>query len=506
MKRLCLLSSLIVASCLPACTREASTKEPPRDETPLKIAQRPSSIVVPFTIPLVALQERLQSSVPELLYQIDEGKDACIPEQYAKGCIGVSRRGRCYGKEYSFTTVPAIDCHLNGSATRGPITVTGSDNTISLSTPISVVVTARGRGEIGKNIRETATGTAIFNVSATPDIDENWNPQASVATDYSWRDRIGADILGFRVTFGSKVNPKIDEALDSVKAQVPQLLSDFQLKDKVSQIWDSSTKPIRLSASPDTWMRFTPREVGFSGINAKDGALTGALYMSGFTETFVGAEPARVAPGPLPKLIKKLPPPGFNVFVPVLADYSTIAAQAEKALEVGKTKVIVVPGLGQSKVTFEKVKVYQTNRRSLAIGVTLKVDPDGSWRDTHGTVWLVAQPQVDMNTKVLSVRNLALSSATNNEVADALVKVVNTPLIMRIIMNSVRFDFSRQWQQALVEATKSLNRDLGNGITIHGKIDTANVVDASTSSTGYFIGLEASGPVEVDIRGGSLPQ
>ena len=499
MRQLTTIATLATVMILSACSREGSNPAPPRDDTPIKIAERASTITVPITASILALETQLNEKIPTRLLDVNENRDACVPARMARVCLGISIGGRCRGQEVTTKITPDIDCHLDGHADRGAISLSGSGNTITLAMPVSVDVKVTGRGEIGKNIQETVTGAATVKGSITPDIGENWEPKAVIGINYDWTDRIGVDVLGQRITFASRVDPKINEAIKKMSDELPAALASLRAREQIEAVWKQSTKPVKLSQDPESWFRFTPQQAGFSGVNVQDGVAAATLMIAGRTETFLGTEPPQIAAPPLSPLQKAVPDPGFRLFVPVLADYNAMAAAAEKALKVGQPQTLNIPGLGKAQVTFTDVDVYQAKGRVMAIGVSLNVDTDDSWRDINGTVWMTARPVFDNATKVLRVADVSVVANTNNEVVDQLIRVINFGPVNKLIRSSLSYNFNDKWTKALAQANAALSRDLGNGLVLRGAINQANVREASTSPVGYYVVLEAEGAVEVDL-------
>lgn len=469
---------------------------PPRDETPVEIAERASSIVIPVTAPLSALQDRLNTDVPSRLVTIDETRDGCVPARWARVCIGLELGGSCRGQEVRTKITPEIDCTLDGYVDRGGFAVSGSGQTLSLSVPVNASVTARGRGEIGRHIRTTANGSVNVRANAAFDISEDWVPKATVATDYSWNDKLGIDILGFRVTFSGQADPQIRDILRKFEQDVPGYVGQLELKQRMDEIWRKAFEPVRLAENPESWLRFTPQAVGFSGFTLDNGQIATTLMLEGKTETFLGAKPKSSPVTPLPRLAREIKTTGFHFFLPVTADYTLMTTQAERALSVGKPQHFDIQGLGKVEATFKKVEIYQTRDRSLAIGITLDADPERDWFDTRGTVWFIAKPQFDDRTKRVWIDKMAVFGDTNNETVDLLLKIINFKPANDRLRKSLVYDFSKEWDDALAKAGQAMTVQTPSGLNLFGTITNANLVGSSTTPRGFYLGLETHGTMQ----------
>lgn len=483
--------------------RQGSTAAPPRDDTPIQVAQRPSTIVVPISASLMALQARLNAQVPNQLFAIDEARDQCLAPQYTQVCIGVTLGGACRGRSVRTQITPAIPCHIRGNVDRGPIQLSGAGATINVQVPVAVRAQVSGQGAVGRHIRETVTGSAVVDAALTPAIGPDWTPGGRLSLGYDWRNRIGIDVLGQRISLAASVDPMISQLFGRIAAQAPQALAEIRLRERMQQVWTQLAQPVQLSQDPASWLRFVPSAVGYSGLQVTDGTAATRVMISGVTATFVGGRPSAGDPGPLPPLRGGTAEPGFRLFVPVLADYRLMAETAEQALQVGTRQPFDIPVLGTGTVTFRDVEIYQTTDRRLAVGVTLSLDTVGTWGDVRGTVWLTARPVFDRATRTLSVDQVEVAADTNNAAADQLLRVINFGPVNQRVRAAVRYDLNEAWQQALARANAALNRDLGQGIRMRGAIRSARVAETSTAPAGFYLGLEAEGLVEVDI--GSAP-
>ncbi|TFI57552.1 DUF4403 family protein [Sphingomonas parva] len=491
--RLLMVQVLLVTG----CSREGSTAAPPRDYSPVEIAERQSTIVVPVSTSLARVEERLNQAIPSRLFSLDQSFDACLPAQYTQLCIGVTSGGVCRGRSVKIQITPPIGCQIAGHIDREHIQLSGGGSVINLSVPVSLTADVRGKGPVGRLVAEDVTGSVTITGSIIPTIDRTWAPRAELSLDVEWRNRIGIDVLGQRITLARSVDPMIDKALQRVAAEAPDALRSLRLAQRMQRVWTQLGQPIRLSQEPSSWFRLTPAEVGYSGLHVSDGRASTTITISGRTATFLGGEPPATDPGALPPLARSSASPGFRLFLPILANYSVISAAAEDALRAGKAQVLDIPVLGKCTVTFGKVEIYQTRNRNLAIGITLSLSNDRDWRDLRGTIWLTARPTFDSKSRTLGVDRMRVSADTNSPVADQLVRVINFPPLNELIRSSLRYDLTSAWAQALSQATAALNRDLGHGIRMRGTIERARLTETSSAPRGYYLGLEAEGTVTI---------
>lgn len=471
-----------------------SHEQPPRTADIIQVLPHQSSFAIPVSAKLSDIESKLNSSIPATLYSIDEGLSDCVPPQWIDKCIVPNIfTGGC-SQHLKTIITPGIDCHLSGAVTRrGSVSVAGAGQNIALKVPINVSVTAKGRGEIGKNIQSTASGDFDATATLTFDIDEDWKPSGAVSADYNWTDPPHVWILGFKITFADKVDPEIRKQLDSLRQKLPQLLSDLNLRALAAQNWEKAFTVIQVSKSPSIWITVAPESVGYSGYSVSDGKIQLTLSAAGNVSTSLGSQPAPPSTTSLPKLARTQSGSGFDFSLPLYASYSALEDQLKLALKVGEQQSFTVRGVGDVKVTFKDVVLHQTTGKALALGLSLEADPPSSFLSTKGTIWLTTKFELDNDKKVVAPETLAIYSNTNNVPADLLVSLVQLPPINDILRNALRYDFSSEYARMLKEVNGSLRRQLTPDMYIDGRVDTMRFEDIAAGPDGLAATLKAHG-------------
>jgi hypothetical protein len=499
MKRLCPLI-LILAAC------SVKSPPPPHVETAVQLPTRASSLVVPVSGSLSQLRSALNAAVPTRVYSIDEDRDACIPKQTAKVCMlphpaislfGHKVQDASCGQWVETDVSPAIDCHLTGAVDRGDIQLSANGSTLNVSVPLSASVTARGRGEIGKNIQTTVSGSMVLSAKIAADISPDWTPQLTLDPSYTWTTPPNFHILGIDVTIQDKIDPEIHQALGQLQSTLAERIQDLQLRQSAEALWKKAYEPVRVSSNPDIWVRFTPKAIGLSGISSDDQALTITLMAAGTTETFVGPKPAPGPVTPLPPLSKELPEDGFAFYLPIYADYSAATSVLKQLLEVGKAQLLDVPKLGSTQVTFTDVTLYPTTGGAIALGVSLRAKPPQQWLTTSGKLWVTGKMKVDNAAQKLEVDGLDYGAATDNSAANLLVSIAKLDVIKSKIEAALTYDFSKQYASALQRANAALNQSLPDGVTLSGAITHALVDQIAATPHGIYMGMDVLGNVRV---------
>lgn len=498
--------ALLVITVAAGCSKETSVPPPPRINPAVEMPGRDSTVVVPISISIPQLRDKLNAEVPRRIYSFDEDRSACIPKQTAKVCLlphpaislfGHKVQDASCGKWLVTDVSPAIDCHLTGAVDRGDIQLSANGNALDVSVPLSASVTARGRGEIGKKIQATVNGAMVLAARITPGIGSDWTPQLTLDPSYKWTTPPNFHILGIEVTIAGKVDPALRQAMDQFREILLQRVSELQVRTSAEALWKKAYEPFLVSNNPDVWIRFTPSGVGISGISSDDRALTMTLMASGATETFVGPRPEPAQQEPLPPLQKDMPTAGFAFYLPIFADYSAATGVLKRLLLVGKAQVLDVPGLGSTQVTFTDVTLYPTTGSAIAVGLTMRAKTQGRWFSTKGIVWATGRIKVDNAALKIEADDIDYGADTNSSAMNLLISIARTEPIKRKIETALGYDFSSEYAIALKKANAALNQSLPNGITVSGAITRAVVDQIVPTSRGIYMGMDVLGDVRI---------
>jgi hypothetical protein len=458
---------------------------------------------MPVVASLDDIEALIEKNVPPRLYAIDENKDACVPAKQARVCL-VPRlfASGCAVAETVTDISPQIDCHISGAVDRGRITIGGTGRVATVTMPVSASATISGRGEIGRNIRTTATGSITAKATVEADLDKNWNPVAKADADYSWDNLIGINVLGFRITFANNVDPKIRELIDSFRAKLPELLGKLKVREQAAKAWSQGFGSVQVSKGPDVWLRFSPTAVGFSGFWIDGRSLRADVMAAGTTETFLGERPPDPPKEePLPPLTHALPDPSFSFYVPIYGDYTTLVEAARKALKVGEEQTLEVPHVGAVKVIFRDVYIHQTIGMKLAIGVKVDAKSSSDFFRTKGVVWTIATFDIDNERHRVKLHDFDIFSRTDNPPLDLLVSILKLGPINRGVRQAVEYDYSKEYENAVNAANNLLTRQISDEFNLKGVISSLSAEKVEAGPKALIVLASAKGSVAMRYRG-----
>ena len=158
---------LCAAAFLGGCDKQVGNPAPPRIDTAAELPKQTSTIIVPLTIDIGGLEAKLNRSAPTRLWAINQYEPKCIPAQRVTICP--VHKKKCKGKacknvdcEIGFKrtkVTPDVACTIVGHVNRGRIRLSGRGDLLTVTMPVTAVVSARDVGGVVK--RETANASAV---------------------------------------------------------------------------------------------------------------------------------------------------------------------------------------------------------------------------------------------------------------------------------------------------------------------------------------------------------
>lgn len=466
---------------LAACTKgPPPTPAPARVETAPPVAKEPSRVDIPVTLRIAMLQAALEREVPRQLWTIDEVEPRCIPAQ---------RIGK-------LKVIPDLSCRIRGGATRGAISVGGSGRTLTLSMPVSIRVAAENVGGIVK--RQDATAAARVRMTARLGLSPDWQPTARVDIDYSWTQIPGITVLGQRIKFGRKVDPKLRALIPGLERQIAREVARLDVKREAQAAWNEGFAVLSLNRkNPPVWLRVTPEHVHFGGyrIAGKDIALD--LGLTALTETFVGPEPEKPAQTPLPRLRFDAARPGATLNVPVIASYAELEPVLKKALGKLSAKGVMVPKLGRAQVKFGDVTIYGTSGNRIAVGIDLEATSPNGLLNPKGRVWLTGLPVNEPGSRVVRIRDLAISGNTDSPATNFLASVVLSVETIDALAGGLTENFEKDFLEVLGKANAALKARQEGALAISAALTEVRNGRITAYGQGLYMPVFAKGTASI---------
>ncbi len=428
-----------------------------------------SRVALPVAAELDLLEQRLNARLPATVVTIDEKRDRCLPKSKLK-----------YG------------CRLVGDVTRGRIALSGTGNTLRLTMPVRGEIEARDiAGFIGTN---EATGKALVTADIRLALDRDWMPRPRVDIRYRWEEEPGVRLAGQRITFTGLADRELAKLVAKLEGEVPQMLAQAHPRRHVQESWEKAHTVVELNArNPEVWMRVTPRGLGYGGYRIEDRTLKLLLEFDAATETFVGIRPADPAPTPLPPLGMLEGGTGFRLTIPVVADWSVLEGELEKALAKLSAKGIPIEGTGRLNPTFGRPTLYATDGGRIAVGLPIKAKGPRGLLDVGGLVWLTGAVSNAPDTQKLIVSDLLISGDIAGAQGALLLAIAQAPEVRDVIAAELATNFARDFDKLLGKIQTALTDKRIGAFVLNARItDTRNGVIRPLGQGAYLL-VEAKG-------------
>lgn len=482
---------LLLALIVGGCSRQESLPEPPRSDSVPQFESQNSTLVVPIDLKLDDLQNALERRTPHTLWSIDKRNQKCVR----------GRHVRVLGERLKVT--PDIDCRIVGQVTRGPVSLSGSGQRLTINLPIKAVVSARDVGGVLKG--ETATASANVRADVVFGLDPNWNASAKVNISYDWAEPPGIDFLGQRIEFAKKADQELARVIAKLEQEVRQEVAQANIKPIVSEAWKQGFTNIRLSSrNPPAWMRITPQGIGLAGYTVNGRKVTLTIAVEAKTETFVGDEPSAPKPTPLPPQLADVEDVGLNFFMPVVADYAQLEPVVLKELRKLADKGINIEGVGSVNARFDKVTIFATDNGRLAVGIDAEVEPieqrtGMSFGKSKGRVWLTALPISEPDSQVVRIQDLQIYGQTDGMATNLLLRLAASDSVRERIAASLEEDFTKDYDKVLGKAQRAVAGRQEGRFLLSAQIDEVHHDKVQVTGAGLFTPVRVSGRGQITV-------
>ena len=487
------IKGLIVASCLAATLvgcdpAKGGDEAPPHATDTAPTPSQTSLIAVPVNADIAPLKRELERAIPKTLWTINRRERACVEPQ----------RVKLFGKKVKVT--PAIPCTIVGQVTRGALRMRGEGNEIVVDVPLHARISARDVGGVLKG--ETATGSAMAHARVRVDLTSDWQMQGKARISYGWTNPPGIDFLGQRITFTDEADEKLRPVIRDVEREVNREIARINIRAQAADIWRQAFTTIELNReNPPVWMRVTPQRILFGGFHVNGLRLDLNLAVEAVTESFVSNRPQDPAPTPLPRLVREMPKPHFDVRVPVIAHYAQLEPVIARALAKRSLRPFDLPAVGPVDARFGKLAVYGAPDHKIAVGVDMDVLPVGAKRaPTRGRVWLTARPVNKPGSAEVRFTDLHVKGDTNGIKGDIFVLLAQQPDLAPMIADALTQNFTRDLTELEAKIRRAIDQRREGDFVIRTRIDSFEIGEIKAYGNGLYLPVRMVGAASIDYR------
>ncbi|WP_319796777.1 DUF4403 family protein [Nitrobacter sp.] len=468
---------------------------------PLPPVNRASSIIAPITIPLAVIRDAAERAAPRNFAGKADNPVAHILQ----------------------------NADIGWTASRGAISATGADNTLSLTTPLSGTLKVKGslsaeaEGAIGNalgnllggNVAKQIGRVNIKNLNANAEIKGNVVMTARPVLTANWRIDPGMtaqvhlgdtnlSVAGARVNVPSQVKPVIDRAVNEQIASLQQRIRNDPVLEHSARVqWAQMCRSIPLQGAAglqDLYLELKP--VRAVAVQPRIDASNVTLTLGIEAETRItGTATKPDCPFPTTLTIVPAMPGRLSIGVPIDVPFTDINRIIEARLA-GKT--FPEDGSGPVGVTVRRASVAAAGDR-LLISLLIDAKEKKSWFGFGGeaTVHIWGKPVLDQTQQTLRLTDIRL--AVESEAAFGLLGAAAhaaMPYLQQALADKATVDlkpFASSAREKIAAVMADFQRSQG-GVRVGAEITSLKLADIAFDSRTLRVLAEATGAVNVEVR------
>ena len=470
---------------------------------PLPPASRNSVIIAPITIALSAIGDIAERNTPR---------------NFA-------------GKADNPVSQVLQNADIGWSASRGAIVATGSQDVLSLATPLTGKLNVTGSlsskatGAVGdalgsllganaakqigsvniKSLNANAEIKGNVMITARPKFAAGWHIEPNLGAKVTLGDT-SITVAGARVNVPAQVKPMIDKTVgEQINAMSERIRADQTLLRSARQQWAKACRSIPLQAAGNTaampalWLEMRPTRA----IAAQPRVDAAAVTMTIGIEAETRITPTQTQPDcPFPDKISIIPPTagGVSIGVPIDLPFTELTRVLESQLT-GRT--FPEDGSGSVDITVKGATVAASGDRlliSLLVRAKEKKSFFGFGAEAVVHIWGV--PQIDQAQQTLRLGNIEI--AVESEAAFGLLGAAARaamPHLQRAIYERASVDlkpFAANAQNKLADVIAELEKN-EDGVRVKADITALRLTDISFDSKTLRVIAEAAGGISVAV-------
>ena len=469
---------------------------------PLVAAPRSSIVVAPVAIALSAIREVA---------------DKAAPRNFA-------------GKAENPSSRILENADIGWTASRGPIFASGSQDVLSLTTPltgrlnVTGSLTARATGAVGDaiggllganaakqmasvNIKSLNASAAIkgnVTITSRPKLAASWHVEPNLAAQVSLGDSTLA-VAGSHVNVPAEVKPLIDKTVGEQLNAVGQRIRDDPTLERAARVqWAKACRSVQLqgaggpSALPALWLELKP----IRAIAAQPRIDANAVTLTVGIEAETRITPTPTTPDcPFPDKISIVPPSstGVSIGVPIDLPIADLSKILDSQLA-GRT--FPEDGSGPVDVTVKHASLAAAGDR-LLISLPLHAREKSFFRfGSDATIYIWGRPLLDPVQQTVRLTDIEL--AVESEAAFGLLgSTARTaiPYLQRALTEKTTVDlkpFVLNAQKKIAEAITDFQKN-SDGVRVDANITSIALADVAFDSRTMRVIAEAAGDITVTV-------
>ncbi|GAA4435017.1 hypothetical protein GCM10023188_26640 [Pontibacter saemangeumensis] len=393
-----------------------------------------SSITVPISVSIAALESRLNQEVAGVLY-----KDTNLNDDNV--AVTVTKKGR--------------------------MTVSAGQNKIYFSVPLHIYAKGRWKWDPCKlcpaiDKTEDTSFDMVIKTESTIGLTEDYRISTVTSGDFEWGSTKPTIELGpLRIGLARFVEPALRQQMGVLSKQLDkELQQHLNMKKYVADAWVLLQEPVKLDEAMDAWLTVVPQEVRMAPLHARDGSLSTRLGITSYITVTTDGRPQVELNRHLPRLIidRRLSD-DIQVGLTTVTPYAQ-ASQLLHGQVAGQTYKF---DDGKSEVTIKDAAMTPSGEQ-----LVLMLDIDGKTKaglftkKLAGKIYLRGTPYYDAATGSIRVRDVDYDLDTRDKLLNTASWMAKNKFI-DIIQQQVNIPV----QQQLNNTKKMLQATLDKQARVH---------------------------------------
>lgn len=426
---------LLLSACAALKPPAPKLEPPPPDPPPLA-----SVISVPVRVPMPRLAESLNGALAKDFYKasnIDLGSGA----------------------------------KLKIEVQRGPIAVRTVDGGIAAGTTLHVALGVDGT-ILGVKHHEDGRVDVTVTLGTRLSVTEDYRLVTQTTGDFTV-DRAQVALGAFKISVKDQVEDRIRPRFQEFLKEVDQRVAgSIDLKGVLGSTWTQLAQPIRVAASPETWLLIQPRTLRFATPRSEGDDLVFGFAMECLTGVWVLRKPDPAQTGGLPRVVIGGAPEGtLRLALPVSIGHQEASQMATAALT--KRPFDLKAGI--------KLKVKRATIGGSGSTLVVRLDYEanaGHLGGSDGYLYFTGRPVYDEARREMRVENFDYDLGTRDLVSRGADWLLHKDFV-EAVRKELVFPFGGRMDSEHADLSRS-GKDLKLGKSVNVRYTLGNPAPAAT--------------------------
>ena len=384
---------------------------------------------------------------------------------------------------------------LSWNLARSRLQVSGRSGALNIATELSGEASATGTIQLSRKVDFSTSGDVLASASltASPTLETNWrvSPNLSEVKIEIQKADIPIKRIGNLDVRGGML-PGVQITADALRAQLNQSVarSDF-FEQAAKKGWKRLCGSTPLGENSDLWLETMPVIARTTQvlIGRKDIRITIGVEV----KTRILTEQTQPeCPFPRTLLLEEPKPGSFEIVMPAIIDYETL----ERTL----AEEVVGKSVGKNISIAIKAIRIQPHGEKLLLETEVALEAETlSGTEVKGTLYVVAEPELDTYAQTITLANVALDIDSQNMLFSIAGKAAE-PLLLEAVSKRLPFDLGPRLEELRDSAEDAILALSSENVSVTGKVHQVRITRLDVGPQHLRLVLTAAGRVSARVQ------